>query len=85
MAVMQWISVMDSSTAVGAGAAESDRGQRIDQLGGDRDRQARHHRRAGHGRGGLVGGHLGEGASPPGHAAAGEHGEAERERLCPRV
>jgi hypothetical protein len=29
----------------------------------------------------LVVGQLGEGASPPGHASAGEHGEAKRERL----
>jgi hypothetical protein len=45
----------------------------------------RRRRRAGHGGGGVVGGHIGEGASPPSHAPAGEHGEAERERLGPRM
>jgi hypothetical protein len=81
--VVQRISVMDGSTAVGAGAREGDRGQRVDQLGADRHRQARRCRRwrGGHGRGGVVGGHLGQGASPPGHAPAGEHGKTERERF----
>jgi hypothetical protein len=80
---MQRISVADSSTAIETGAREGDRGQRIDQLGADRHRQARRRRRqpGGHDRAGVVGGHLGQGAPPPGHAPAGEHGEAERERL----
>lgn len=32
-----------------------------------------------------MGGHRSEGPSPPGHAPAGKHGEAQRERLGPGV
>jgi hypothetical protein len=33
----------------------------------------------------VVGSHIDEGAPPPSHTPAGEHGEAERERLGPRM
>jgi hypothetical protein len=72
---------------VGLGAGEHDSGEGIDELGADR---GRHRRRSGGGRrcgrgGPGVGGQLGQGAAPGGHAPAGEHGQAQRERLGTRV
>jgi hypothetical protein len=70
----------------GLGAGEHDSSEDVDQLGADRGR----HRpsdwgcRGGQGRPGI-GGESGQGAAPSGHALAGEHGEAQRERLGPRV
>ena len=70
----------------GLGAGEHDSGEGVDELGGDRGRHRLSDwgRRRGGGRPGI-GGEVGQGATPGGHALAGEHGEAQRERLGTRV
>ena len=65
---------------------EHDSSQGVDELGADRGRYrpSDRARRGGRGRP-AIGGESGQGAAPGGHALAGEHGEAQRERRGTRV
>ena len=68
----------------GTGTGERDRGQRVDELGGYRGRHCDDSGarcRSDGDRSGRGGGELGEGAVPGGDPPAGEHSQAERERL----
>jgi len=70
----------------GLGAGEHDSSEGVDELGGDRGRYRPSDWRRRRGRGGPgIGGEIGQGAAPGGHALAGEYGEAQRERLGTRV
>ncbi|HEX4830184.1 MAG TPA: hypothetical protein VH478_03715 [Trebonia sp.] len=68
-----------------SGCGHGQGGQRADEIGGEGARRDRDGRARRAGNSGCGRGEAGDGALPGDDAPGGEHAEAERERLAPRV